>query len=82
MKVDENELDRKFDDGRESILDNFNLSNAKRVNLQQTQVELSMPLWMIEAIDREASRLGIDRQAVIKSWLANKLEEHQHHQYL
>ena len=77
MKVDENELDRKFDDGRESILENFDLSNAKRVNLQQTQVELSMPLWMIEALDREASRLGIDRQAVIKSWLANKLEEHQ-----
>ena len=77
MKVDENELDRKFDDGRESILENFDLSNVKRVNLQQTQVELSMPLWMIEALDREASRLGIDRQAVIKSWLANKLEEHQ-----
>ncbi len=77
MKVDENELDRKFDDGRESILENFDLSNAKRVNLQQTQVELSLPLWMIEALDREASRLGIDRQAVIKSWLANKLEEHQ-----
>ena len=77
MKVDENELDRKFDDGRESILENFDLSNAKRVNLQQMQVELSMPLWMIEALDREASRLGIDRQAVIKSWLANKLEEHQ-----
>ena len=36
-----------------------------------------MPLWMIESLDREASRLGIDRQAVIKSWLANKLEEHQ-----
>jgi hypothetical protein len=77
MKVDENELDRKFDDGRESILENFDLSNAKRVNLQQTQVELSMPLWMIEALDREASRLGIDRQAVIKSWLAGKLEERQ-----
>ena len=77
MKVDENELDRKFDDGRESILENFDLSNAKRVNLQQMQVELSMPLWMIEALDREASRLGIERQAVIKSWLANKLEEHQ-----
>ncbi len=77
MKVDENELDRKFDDGRESILEDFDLSNAKRVNLQQMQVDLSMPLWMIEALDREASRLGIDRQAVIKSWLANKLEEHQ-----
>ena len=77
MKVDENELDRKFDDGRESILENFDLSNAKRVNLQQMQVELSMPLWMIEALDREASRLGVARQAVIKLWLANKLKEHQ-----
>ena len=44
MKAEENELDRKFDDGRESILENFDLSNAKRVNLQQTKVDLSMPL--------------------------------------
>ena len=77
MKPDGNELDKKFDDGRESILEHFDLSNAKRINLQQTKVDLTMPLWMIESLDREASRLGIDRQAVIKSWLANKLEEHQ-----
>ena len=47
MKTNENELDR-FDDGRESILENFDLSNAERVNLQQTKVDLTMPLWMIE----------------------------------
>ena len=77
MKTNKNELDRKFDDGRESILENFDLSKAKRINLQQKQIDLTMPRWMIEGLDREASRLGIDRQAVIKSWLANKLEEHQ-----
>lgn len=76
MKADENELDRKFDEGEESILEYFDLSNAERVNLQQTKVNVDLPLWMIRALDREASRLGIARQAVIKTWLANKIEEH------
>ena len=76
MKADENELDRKFDEDRESILEYFDLSNAERVNLQQTKVNVDLPLWMIRALDREASRLGIARQAVIKTWLANKIEEH------
>ena len=77
MKVSENELDRKFDENQESILENFDLSKAERVNLQQKKININLPLWMIQGLDREASRLGVARQAVIKLWLANKLEEHQ-----
>ena len=76
MKVSENELDRKFDENQESILENFDLSKAERVNLQQKKININLPLWMIQGLDREASRLGVARQAVIKLWLANKLEEH------
>lgn len=75
MKVDENELDRKFDENKESILEHFDRANAERVNLQQTKVNVDLPLWMIQALDREASRLGIARQAPIETWLANKIEE-------
>ena len=73
MKADK--LDQKFDDNQESILEHFDLSTAKRVNLQQKNVSLSMPLWMIQRLDDEASRLGIAREAVIKTWLADRLKE-------
>ncbi|WP_293118070.1 ribbon-helix-helix protein, CopG family [Moorena sp. SIO3E8] len=30
---------------------------------------------MIEALDREAKRLGVTRQSIIKVWLAERLEQ-------
>jgi hypothetical protein len=30
---------------------------------------------MIEALDREAKRLGVPRQSIIKVWLAERIEE-------
>jgi len=30
---------------------------------------------MIERLDREASRLGITRQSIIKVWLAERMEK-------
>ena len=68
-------LDQKFDDNQESILEHFEISSAKRVNLQQENVNLNLPLWMIQSLDEEASRLGIAREAVIKTWLSDKLKE-------
>ncbi|MEY4518326.1 MAG: hypothetical protein RLZZ499_925 [Cyanobacteriota bacterium] len=78
MKVNKHKLDKKFDDNQESILEDFDIANAERVNLQQKKVNINMPLWMIEGLDKEASRLGVARQAVIKSWLANKLKEQEY----
>lgn len=75
MKVNESELDRKFDNNKEDILEYFDLSNAKRINLEQTKIDLDLPVWMIQSLDREASRLGIARQAVIKTWLAERIEK-------
>jgi hypothetical protein len=30
---------------------------------------------MIESLDKEASRLGVTRQSIIKVWLAERLEQ-------
>ncbi len=75
MKNSESELDRKFDDDKEDILEYFDLSNAQRINLEQTKIDLDLPAWMIQSLDREAIRLGIARQAVIKIWLAERIEK-------
>jgi CopG antitoxin of type II toxin-antitoxin system len=66
------ELDRKFDEGEE-VLEHFDLSTLKRPGLESQAIEIELPQWMLEEIDREAQRLGIQRQAVIKVWLAERL---------
>jgi len=73
MKAEE--LDKKFDDNEEDLLEHLDLSTAKRPNQVQKRVNVDFPTWMIESLDREASRLGVTRQSIIKVWLAERLEE-------
>jgi len=68
------EFDQKFDDG-EDILEFLDLSRAKRVSQEQKRVNVDFPLWMIDSLDREARRLGVTRQSIIKIWLAEHLEQ-------
>lgn len=71
MKAEE--LDQKFDDGEE-VLQYFDLNNIKRPGLEVKRVNVDFPVWMIEALDRESQRLGVGRQAVIKTWIAERLD--------
>jgi len=66
------ELEQKFDAG-EDVLAYFDLSTLQRPGLEPEPVETSFPKWMVAALDREAQRLGIQRDAVIKLWLAERL---------
>lgn len=68
-------LDKKFDEGRSDIVDDLDLATARRPNQSQKRVNVDFPVWMIESLDREASRLGVTRQSIIKVWLAERLEE-------
>ena len=67
-------FDRKFDEG-ESILDQLDLSKARRPELEQKRVNVDFPIWMIHSLDKEAKRLGVPRQSIIKIWLAERLEQ-------
>ena len=69
-----NDFDAKFDDGDEDMMSNLDLSTAKRPNQQQKRVNLDFTVWMIESLDKEAARVGVTRQSIIKIWLAEKLE--------
>ena len=68
------DFDKKFDDG-ESIIDEIDLSKACRPEQEQKRVNVDFPVWMIQSLDKEARRLGVPRQSVIKMWLAEKLEK-------
>ncbi len=67
-------FDEAFDSDEIGIIDNLDLSSAKRVNQEQKRVNVDFPIWIIESLDKEASRLGVTRQSIIKVWLAERLE--------
>lgn len=56
------------------ITASLDLSKAKRVMQEQKRVNVDFPTWMVDSLDREASKLGVTRQSVIKVWLAERLE--------
>ncbi|HOX25626.1 MAG TPA: CopG family transcriptional regulator [Candidatus Krumholzibacteria bacterium] len=67
------EFDRKFDDGAD-VTGDLDLSQARRPGQEQRRVNVDFPTWMIESLDREAKRLGVTRQSIIKVWIADRLE--------
>ncbi len=68
-------FDKKFDDDELDLIEDLDLSTLSRPNQKQRRVNVDFPAWMIESLDREANRLGVTRQSIIKVWLAERLEE-------
>jgi len=66
------EFDRRFDAG-EDITGDLDLAGLRRPALEQRRVNVDFPSWMIESLDREARRLGVTRQSIIKVWIAERL---------
>ena len=67
------EFDQRFD-ADDSVVDVLDLNAARRPRQEQKRVNVDFPVWMVEQLDREASRLGVTRQSIIKVWLAERLE--------
>ena len=68
------DFDKKFDEGK-SVIKHLDLSKARRPEQEQKRVNVDFPLWMIHSLDKEAKRLGVPRQSVIKIWLAERLQQ-------
>ena len=68
------ELDKKFDAG-EDITKYLDLTRTKRPGHEQKRVNVDFPMWMIESLDREASRLGVPRQSLIKMLIARHFDK-------
>ena len=66
------QLDKKFEDG-EDITKYLNVSKAHRPEQEQRRVNVDFPIWMIHSLDKEAKRLGVPRQSIIKVWVAERL---------
>ena len=67
------EFDKRFENG-EDVVKYLDISRAIRPGQQQKRVNVDFPEWMIHALDKEAKRLGVTRQSIIKIWIAERLE--------
>jgi len=68
------EFDKKFDEGGD-ISKYLDISKARRPKQEQKRVNVDFPMWMIQLLDKEAKRLGVPRQSIIKVWVAERLEK-------
>ena len=67
------EFEERFDRG-EDITSALDFTKMRRPNQEPRRVNVDFPIWMVESLDREAKRLGITRQSLIKVWIAERLE--------
>lgn len=65
---------RNLDAGRKDVAEDLDLSTARRVNQDQKRINVDFPAWVVEALDREAARIGVTRQSIIKVWLVERLQ--------
>ena len=73
MKAKTSKFDKEFDEGQD-VSRYLDTAKARRPGLEQRRVNVDIPEWMIESLDREAARLGVPRQSLVKMWLAERLE--------
>jgi hypothetical protein len=66
-------FDQQFEKGVD-ITAALDLSKSKRVLQEQKRVNVDFPKWMIDSLDREAGKIGVTRQSIIKVWLAERLD--------
>jgi len=68
------DFDKKFDQGKKDVIDDLDLSTARRANQQQKRINVDFPVWVVDSLDREAARIGVTRQSIIKVWLVERLK--------
>ena len=68
------EFDAKFEHG-DDIIDSLDISKAIRPSQNQKRVNVDFPVWMINSLDKQARKLGVTRQSIIKMWIAEKLKD-------
>ena len=71
------DFDKRFEEGQD-ISKYLDISKARRPEQEQKRVNVDFPLWMIRSLDKEAKRLGVPRQSIIKVWVAERLEKSAH----
>jgi len=73
-KITAEEFDKKFDDGED-----MRLKDIKKLKTETKKVNVDFPEWVVESLDKEAKKIGVTRQSIIKVWIAERLKEEAEH---
>ena len=70
------EFDEYFDNGGDTT-PYIVPGSLRQPGLEETQrrVNLNLPGWLVDALDREARHLAIPRQSVVITWLAERAKQ-------
>ncbi len=79
MSATRNNTDALLDsfDAGEDMSEYFDFDYLEFPNREVKRVNVDFPVWMVAALDNEAARIGVNRQAVIKLWVSERLDDEQ-----
>ena len=72
--ISASELDAKFDRG-EDILPHLDIAKARRVSPRTKLLNLRLPEWLASALSHEASKRGVEIEALLKIWTVERLQQ-------
>ena len=49
--------------------------DIKQSTINKHKHGIDFPVWVVESLDKEARRLGITRQSLVKMWIADKFKK-------
>lgn len=69
-------IDEAFDNG-EDVLQYFDISKARLQDpvVPTKKININIPQWLIDELDKQASSLAISRNAIINVWLAERVKQ-------
>ena len=77
MSITAKEFDERFE--KEDISELLDFEKAKSIKELQKppikKINLDLPINILELIDKEANKIGVSRQALLKIWIAERLKE-------
>ena len=77
MTISSEEFDKLVDDDEQDVIEHLDLDSAHRPARDVRRVNVDIPIWMIDSLDAEATRVGVTRQSIIKMWIAERLDRNQ-----
>jgi len=74
MKISVEEFDEMFDSGEVDMTPYLDMSTFRRPRHEAKRVNVDFPQWMVDSLDQEAARIGVTRQSIIKTWIAERID--------
>jgi len=73
------EFERRFDEG-EDITPYVDKSSIRRPGLEMRRVNIDFPEWIIQKLDFQSKLIGVSRQALIKLWVSERVQQENQNQ--